>query len=203
MQKRPASSPGATARWSNGLTDPGADQVSCGRYSAGAGGREGLEWVVCRIAPAGAKPYLMADLGQALRDAAAGGDLDAVRAALAAGAVVDARGEYGDTALNVAAESGRADIVAFLIGEGANVENPGGADKTPLMNAAFAGHVAVARQLLAAGARISDDLLNSLVMKVSILEENAESGMVRPEAAQAWRGFLDAMVAERRRQDQR
>jgi hypothetical protein len=38
-------------------------------------------------------------------------------------------------------------------------------------------------------------------MKVSILEENAENGMVRPEAAEAWRGFLDSLIAERRKQD--
>ena len=31
----------ALAIWSNGLTNPGADQVSCGGYSAGAGEREG------------------------------------------------------------------------------------------------------------------------------------------------------------------
>jgi hypothetical protein len=69
------------------------------------------------------------------------------------------------------------------------------------MNAAFAGRTAIVRRLLASGARISDDLLNSLAMKVRILEENAESGMVRAEAAEAWRGFLDALVAERRKQD--
>jgi hypothetical protein len=37
--------------------------------------------------------------------------------------------------------------------------------------------------------------------KVGILEENAESGMVRPDAAEAWRGFLDGLVAERQKQD--
>lgn len=140
------------------------------------------------------------DRGQLLREAASV-DIAAVRAVLATGAPVNDRGEYGDTALNIAAEAGKADIVEALIAAGADIENLGGADKTPLMCAAFAGHVPVVRILLRAGARISDDLLNSLAMKVEILEENAESGMVRPESADQWRRFLQGMVAEREKQD--
>jgi len=136
-----------------------------------------------------------------LRNAAAQGDLEGVRAALRAGAGVNARGEYGDAALNLACENGRADVVAFLLGEGADIENLGGADKTPLMNAAFAGHAGIARTLIGHGARISDDLLNSVGMKVGILQENSELGMVRPEAVEAWRGFLDELIAARGRQD--
>jgi ankyrin repeat protein len=136
-----------------------------------------------------------------LRAAAAAGDAAAVTAALAAGADVNGRAEFGDTALNLAAGNGHAAIVAALLDAGAGIENLGGADKTPLMNAAFAGQAAVVRLLIARGARIGDDLLNSLAVKVGILEENAENGTVRPEAAEAWRGFLDAMLAERRKQD--
>jgi ankyrin repeat protein len=138
---------------------------------------------------------------QALRDAAGAGDLESVRAALAAGADVNGRGEYGDAALNVAAENGCADVVAFLLVEGADIENLGGADKTPLMNAAFAGHAGIARLLIGAGAKISNDLLDSVAMKVNILEENSELGMVRPEAVEAWRGFLGELIAARRAQD--
>jgi ankyrin repeat protein len=135
-----------------------------------------------------------------LRKAAADGDAEAVLAALAAGAPVNDRGEYGDTALNIAAEHGQDGVVAVLLGAGADIENLGGADKTPLMNAAFAGHIPIVRSLLAKGARISRDLLDSLAMKVGILVENAENGMVRPEAARAWRNFLDAMIAEHGKQ---
>jgi ankyrin repeat protein len=103
--------------------------------------------------------------------------------------------------LNLAAENGHDGVVAILLGAGANLENKGGADKTPIMNAAFAGHVSLVRLFIARGALISDDLINSLAMKVSILKENAESGMVRPEAAQAWQEFLESLIAERRRQD--
>jgi ankyrin repeat protein len=145
--------------------------------------------------------HVSEDAADRLHAAAAAGDIDGVRASLAAGAALDARGEFGDSALNIACERGHADVVAFLLGEGADIENLGGADKTPLMNAAFAGNAGLARMLAAAGAKVSDDLLNSLAIKVSILEENAEAGMVRPEAVDAWRGFLDELIAARREQD--
>ena len=136
-----------------------------------------------------------------LRNAAAAGDADGVLAALNAGADVNARGAYGDAALNLAAENGHEGVVATLLDAGADVENLGGADKTPIMNAAFAGHVSIVRILLARGARISDDLLSSVATKVAILEENAEGGMVRAEAVDAWRNFLNALIAERQKQD--
>lgn len=142
-----------------------------------------------------------ADADLRLREAAATGDLNAVRAALADGAGVNGRGEFGDSALNAAAERGHAETVDALLVAGADIENAGGADKTPLMNAAFAGHAGVVRKLIEKGARVSDSLLRTMATKVSILEENAENGMVRREAAEAWRGFLDELIAERRKQD--
>src|SRR5205085_3945393 len=57
------------------------------------------------------------------------------------------------------------------------------------------------RLLLAHGARVSNDLLSSVQLKVDILEENAEAGMVYPEAAASWRAFLDFLVAARITQD--
>ena len=128
-------------------------------------------------------------------------DLTAVNELLTQGASVDARGEYGDTALNLAAENGHVEVVARLLDAGANIENLGGADKTPLMCAAFAGHVKVVQFLLEKGALINHDLLSSLQLKVNILEENAEDGMVNPAAAQAWHRFLDYMVENWKRQN--
>jgi ankyrin repeat protein len=142
----------------------------------------------------------MAASSQLLR-AAADGDLAAVEAALAAGADIEAAAEYGDTALNRAAANGHGAVVARLIAAGANLENRGGADMTPLMNAATAGHRPSVRALIAAGAKITDDLLGSVSMKIFILEENAEDGMVRPEAVGAWRGFLDELLAARAAQE--
>ncbi len=137
----------------------------------------------------------MTTLEQQLWEAARAGELDAVNQALAAGAAVNARGDYGDTALNLAAEAGHGAVVERLLAAGADLENLGGADKTPLMNAAFAGQLGVVRLLLERGARINRDLLSSLQLKVNILEENAEAGMVNPAAADAWRKFFDYMVA--------
>ena len=136
-----------------------------------------------------------------LLKAAADGRLAGVEAALGNGANIDARAEFGDTALNLAAEHGHGDIVERLIAGGAAIENRGGADKTPLMNAAFAGHVGIVRLLLVAGARVVDDLLRSVQLKVNILTENAEVGMVRPEAVTAWKQFLDLLAEARARQD--
>ncbi|MGD9966852.1 MAG: ankyrin repeat domain-containing protein [Hyphomonadaceae bacterium] len=143
----------------------------------------------------------MSDADHRLLTAAAAGDAAALHEALADGANVNARGEFDDSALNFAAERGHGEIVDLLIAAGADLENKGGADKTPLMNAAFAGNIAIVRRLLGAGARIGDDLLRGLSVKVSILEENAEAGMVRADAAKAWRDFFDGLIAERRKQD--
>jgi len=138
-----------------------------------------------------------AALLKAVRD----GDFAAIEAALAAGADIDARGDFGDSALNVAAARGSKEITQLLIERGANVENLGGADKTPLMNAALAGNVAIVDMLLAKGAKVTDGLLMSIQMKVNILEENTEAGMVLPEAAKAWRQFLQFLVAQREEPD--
>jgi ankyrin repeat protein len=124
------------------------------------------------------------------------GDVQKIMAALRRGADVNARGQYGNTALNIAAGNGHVEAVGLLLSAGANLENIGGADMTPLMNAAFAGHARVAEILLAHGAKINRDLINTLQLKVNIFEENAESGMVLPGAAAAWRLFLQYMIAK-------
>jgi hypothetical protein len=65
------------------------------------------------------------------------------------------------------------------------------------MNAAFAGSIGIVRLLLEKGARVTDDLVAGVRLKVGILEENALSGMVRPEAVEAWQRFLEMLVAAR------
>ena len=133
--------------------------------------------------------------------AARNGDLNAVNSILGEGAQVNAQGSFGDTALNLAAENGHVAVVERLLEAGADIENLGGADKTPLMNATFAGHTRIVQLLLQKGARISHDLLSSLQLKVNILEENAEEGMVNPAAAEAWRKFLDYMIEKWKEQN--
>lgn len=141
------------------------------------------------------------EIEQQLLQAASNGNLSGVIAALEKGAGVGARGEFGDTALNEAAEYGHLEVAKRLVEAGADIENKGGADKTPIMNAVFAGHVEVVKFLLEKGARVSDDLLSSVQLKINILEENAEAGMVNPEAAKAWKGFFNYLIAARLRQD--
>ena len=147
------------------------------------------------------RPPAAGDANRQLLAAARNGDPGAVEAALSQGAAVDNRDEYGDTVLNQAAEWGHLEVVRRLLEAGAGIENRGGADMTPLMNAALGGHGEVAQLLVEKGARITDDLLSSLQLKVKILEENADEGMVLPEGVQAWRAFLDLLDTKRLRQD--
>lgn len=144
---------------------------------------------------------MTAESNQQLFQATYDGNLSDVVEALKKGADVNARGQFGDTALNEAAEHGHVEVVKHLLEAGAHIENLGGADKTPLMSAAFAGHVEVVRLLLEKGAKVNDDLLSSVQLKVNILEENAEAGMVNAEAVEAWKGFLSFLVTARLRQD--
>jgi ankyrin repeat protein len=138
---------------------------------------------------------------QELWQAAQNGDLDALNQALSQGAEVNARSDSGDTALNMAAEGGHLALVEMLLVLGADTENQGGFDKTPLENATFAGQIEVVQLLLEKGARISQKLLAGLQMKVKILEENSEDGMVNPAAFEAWQRFLDHMVNEYQQQN--
>jgi hypothetical protein len=146
---------------------------------------------------------IVTKLNQQLWEAASRGSLDAITTALRQGAHVNARGQYGDSALNMAAEGGHVEAVESLLEASADIENLGGADKTPLMNAAFAGHLKVVEVLLRHGARINRDLLNTLQLKVDIFEENTEAGMILPGVAEAWRRFLDFMVERWQEQNAR
>jgi len=134
------------------------------------------------------------EIDQQLWQAARDGDVEGINTAINQGADVNSRGEYDDTALNLAAEYGHAEAVERLVELGADIENLGGAAKTPLMNASFAGNIKIVKNLLDKGARINTDLLSSLQLKVNILEENAENGMVLQSGVDAWRGFLEFMV---------
>ena len=127
---------------------------------------------------------------QQLLQAASEGNLSEAAKALEKGANVNAREQFGDTALNQAARYGHLEVVKRLLEAGADIENKGGADLTPLMNAALGGHLEIVRFLLGKGAQVSQDLLSQVQFKVNILEENAEAGMVNPEAVESWKWFV-------------
>jgi ankyrin repeat protein len=86
-----------------------------------------------------------------LLQAATTGDAAAVRAALAAGAEVNALSDTHGTALGAAALYGHLEVVAALLAAGADVAADQGG-QTALMLAADQGHTAVVEALLAGGA---------------------------------------------------
>ena len=100
--------------------------------------------------------------GTALTEAASSGDIVLVRHLLAAGADLDARSYYGNTALMVAARRGHADIVDLLLAQpGIDINAKSGRySLTALAAAAQNGHAAVVRQLLAAGADVDAKTYN-------------------------------------------
>lgn len=132
----------------------------------------------------------MNELDQELLRAASQGNLDRVNELLEKGASVHAQEALGDTALNQAAYGGHLAVVQRLVEAGADIENVGASDQTPIMNAAFASRVKVVEFLLTKGALVNHDLLSSIQLKVNILTENAEAGMVQPQAVEAWTWFL-------------
>lgn len=137
-----------------------------------------------------------------LLKACSDGNLDAVGRALEAGANVNARDEYNNTGLNWAAMLGHLEVVKRLLEAGADIENKGsGGGLTPLVNAASHGSFAVAQLLLDYGARVTDDLISVLQTKVSILEENAEAGMVTAEGVRAWKQAFEFFVTQRLKQE--
>jgi ankyrin repeat protein len=88
------------------------------------------------------------DVDQALRDAAAAGDLEAFQALLAQGADVNARDGRQDTALFIAARHGHAVLVQAAVAAGANLKLLNRFGSTALMGPAYRGHVEVVRVLL-------------------------------------------------------
>ncbi|MFD4482124.1 ankyrin repeat domain-containing protein [Streptomyces sp. NPDC058471] len=90
------------------------------------------------------------DTADQLVRSAGAGDVIEVARLLGQGAVVDAPGRGGRTALDLAAEQGHADVVRQLLAAGADLGQPAGEyqELTPLCLAASRGHTAVAGVLL-------------------------------------------------------
>jgi ankyrin repeat protein len=85
-------------------------------------------------------------------DAVSRGDVEAVQAQLCAGADVNARDRYGQTALMLAAHHGHAALVETLIAHGAALNMTAKYHLSALMLAVIAGHADIARLLVRAGA---------------------------------------------------
>ncbi len=107
---------------------------------------------------------LWAQQGEALREAARQGDLAAVKAALDAGADIEAGDRYSATALYLAARAGHLDVVRFLAEQGADVNAAESFyDSRPLDTALSGGNVEMAKVLLALGGESRESALVSAV----------------------------------------
>jgi len=114
----------------------------------------GQDWFAQRLPPTERRRR---NIAQALRAAAALGDLESVDLALALGADPDASVATSPglpTALMAAAFEGRAGVVARLLEAGADTEVTGIEGRTPLALAAIGGHMTVIRLLVKAGAAL-------------------------------------------------
>ncbi|MFG2714633.1 ankyrin repeat domain-containing protein [Streptomyces goshikiensis] len=89
--------------------------------------------------------------GRALLDAARHGDTDAVSAALAAGAAVDARDEQLRTALLRAALADHVAVAELLLAAGADPDAPDAREDSPWLVTGVTGSVRMMRALLPAG----------------------------------------------------
>lgn len=103
-------------------------------------------------APVPASPPAQVD-PDALRQAAAAGDLTALRAQLASGGDIDARDAQGRTALMLATVGGQADAVAVLLAHGADPSAADAHGTTPLRAAVAADERAIISMLRRYGAR--------------------------------------------------
>jgi ankyrin repeat protein len=96
------------------------------------------------------------DKNTPLMDKVVAGDKAGVSALIAKGADVNARNNYGWTALSHAARAGNAELVKLLLAHGADVNARDQSGWTALMRAAMKGHVDVVRVLLEHGAAVND-----------------------------------------------
>jgi ankyrin repeat protein len=95
----------------------------------------------------------ISDLNQQLIEAAKEGDLERVKALIAAGANVNAKKNYGETALMYTAMLGHTEITQLLIKKGADVNAKTKDGETALSLAKEQGHDEIVKLLIDAGAR--------------------------------------------------
>lgn len=118
------------------------------------------------------------EMGKSLRQAAKTGDVEAIRALVAAGVPVDhADGDYAQTALHYAAREGRKEAVDALLACGANPNARNRDMRTPLHWAASNGTASVVRALVAAGADLmAKNADGETPLEVSNYWNNPETG---------------------------
>jgi len=135
---------------------------------------------------------------KALYEAIKAKDLAKVKEALKS-ANIKANDMFDGTPLHVAARAGDPAVMKFLCDAGANLEAKDGAGMTPATLAAVEGNEEATFALLDKGAKITNDLAMSIDKRVSILEENAQRGMIKPEGLAKWQAFRKKLQEYSRR----
>jgi uncharacterized protein len=92
-----------------------------------------------------------ADWEQAVRR----GDLECLKRLLTAGADINARDRYGQTALMIAARNGESSVARFLMENGAGLDYTAKYGLSALMLAVIGGHADIIRALVEAGADLT------------------------------------------------
>ena len=90
-----------------------------------------------------------------IHEAAANGNIEAVKQHIAAGTDVNVKNEFGWTPLYYAAWGGHKEIVELLIAKGADVNKDDDDESTPLHYAALKGQKEIAELLIAKGADVN------------------------------------------------
>jgi cytohesin len=90
-----------------------------------------------------------------IHDAAADGNIEALKQHLAAGTDLNAKVDDGETPLHYAAAGGHKEIAELLIAEGSDVNAKSKARETPLHYAAGGGHKETAALLIAEGSDVN------------------------------------------------
>lgn len=113
-----------------------------------------------------------------LHDAAAAGDLAAVKLILVDGADVDERGPNAETALIAAALANQVEIVELLLAHGADIQARNAGGFTALHAAAYAGSIPVAQLLLDRGARLEGNDNKAGATPLMVAAEQGQPALV-------------------------
>jgi outer membrane protein assembly factor BamB len=143
-------------------------------------------WVICSLAFALllVSPAAAGDAKEDWFNAAKKGDAEAIKALLAKGADVNARGPYGVTALALAADKGHLEVVKVLLEHKADVNAKDTFyQATPLSWAISHGHAAIIKALVQAGASGAENALVSAASsgEVAVLKAILEAGKVKEQ----------------------
>lgn len=91
-------------------------------------------------------------MNEAWKEAVHGADVDQIRRLIQEGADINARDQYGQTAVMLAARNGHSKLVRFLVDENVELNNSAKYHLTALMLAVVNGHADIVHMLVSEGA---------------------------------------------------